>query len=477
MTRTATIDELEVATELDHESAEKRRIKCQMEIQSILDVTRRDGRPNLTAEEDQRVAGLFAAIEEAKADKEGIRNKLAQIKKLRAQELETGARMQEVTATGAKLPHYDEVARVGRAERTYNPDNDRKGAAFLKDVIAQHLFGDVQASTRLAHHMHEEGVERARSGYRVERAVSTGSFTGLVVPQYLTDMYAPAVAAMRPFADICNHHDLPDTGMTVNISRITQPTAATIQATENTPVVETDADDTLLTENILTIAGSQVISRQAIERGTGIEEVLVDDLFRRYATTQDSTLINQAVTGLSAVAASVPYTDASPSGVEMWPKILAGFANSEAALLGFAQPNAVIMHSRRWYWLQSQLSAQWPLVQQPGLTDNHFAANYAKRYGEGVRGILPNGAVVIVDNNVPINLGEGTNQDEVYIVATDECHLWETPSSPIFLRCEQPAAANLGVLLVLYGYIAFSMRRYANAMSKISGNGLIQPVF
>jgi hypothetical protein len=291
-------------------------------------------------------------------------------------------------------------------------------------------------------------------------------------------MYAPAIAAMRPFADICNHHDLPTTGMTVNISRITTPTAVALQATENTGVQETNADDTLLTENIQTAAGQQTISRQAIERGTGIEEVIVDDLFRRYATALDSTLINQATTGLSAVATVVAYDDASPSGNEMWPKILAGAANSEAALLGFAQPNVVLMHSRRWYWLQSQLSAQWPLVQQPGIVDNHMAANYAKRYGDGARGMLPNGMVAVIDNNIStIAGGSPGTQDELFIVATDECHLWEDPAAPVFLRCEQPAAANLGVLLVLYGYFAYSMRRYTGAMSKISGTGMVSPLF
>lgn len=475
MPRTATIDELETGTELDLEAADKRITKCRMEIQNIINVTRRDGRPNLTTEEDQRISELFLAIENAKTDKEGIKGKLAQIKKLRAQDLEDGQKLRETHSSGAKMPAYDEVARVGRDMRTYNPDVDRKGALFMRDVIHQHLFGDPNASTRLSRHMHEEEVERSGTGRPIQRAVGTGAFTGLVVPQYLTDLYAPAIAAMRPFADVCNHHDLPATGMTVNISRITTPTGVDLQASENTGVQETNADDTLLTENIQTAAGQQTISRQAIERGTGIEEVIVDDLFRRYATALDSTLINQVTTGLSAVAQSITYTDASPSGTEFWPKILQGAANSEAALLGFAQPNIVLMHSRRWYWLQAQLSAQWPLVQQPGIVDNHFAANYAKRYGDGARGMLPNGMVGVVDNN--ISTTTNSTQDEVYVIASDECHLWEDPAAPVFMRCEQPAAASLGVLLVLYGYFAYSMRRYSNAMSKITGSGLTTPVF
>ena len=73
------------------------------------------------------------------------------------------------------------------------------------------------------------------------------------------------------------------------------------------------------------------------------------DLQRRYATTLDSTIINQATTGLLAVATDVAYTDATPTGPELYPKILGAAAGSEAALLGQANPDVVVMHSRRWY--------------------------------------------------------------------------------------------------------------------------------
>jgi hypothetical protein len=459
-----TIGDLEAGTEFEKEAAEKRRTKMRMEILAIINQARQEGRSNLTPEEDNRVAELEVAGTQVQHDIEGINNKLAKILRLKSEEMSDQKTAREITPTGTRKPAYDEVTRVGREERTYHKGNDRKGAAFCQDVIRQHLFGDVGASTRLAKHMHEEQIER---GQYLERAVGTGAFTGLTVPQYLTDMYAPAVAALRPFADVCNHHDLPASGMTVNISQITTPASVASQATENASVSETNMDDTLLTENIQTAAGQQTISRQAAERGTGIEEIVMDDLFRRYATNLDSTLINQATTGLAAVASAITYTDANPSGVEVWPKFLAGAAATEAALLGFAQPDVVL----------SQLSSQWPLFGQPNIADNRGGENYATSYGRGARGILPNGMVAVVDNNIATNTGAGTNQDEAYVIATDECHLWEDPAAPVFLRCEQPAAANLGILLVLYGYFAYSMRRYANAMSAIRGTGMVTPSF
>ena len=473
----ATIDELIASIEVELEAAHKRRNKAIAETKAILSIASQEGRANLTAEEDERIAQLAVARDGAKADAEGIKAKLANANRVKAEELENSRANEQVTATGVQLParQYDQVARVGIEERTYHPGTDPTGGAFLRDVAHQFLFGEVQASTRLARHMQEERVERTIE--LSERAAGTGAFAGLTVPQYLTDMYAPNAAALRPFADVCNRHPLPAAGMSVNISRITTATSVAIQASENTSVSNTDIDDTLLTINVQTAAGQQTLSRQAIERGTGVEGVVMDDLFRRYSTTLDSTLLNQATNGLTNVANSTTaYTDTTPTGPELYPKILGAQSIVDTALMGFGSPDCVVMHSRRWAWLQSQLTNTWPMIGQPNFPENVAGVNYHTRYGAGARGILPNGLVVIVDNNISTTLGGGT-EDEIYVVPTSECHLWEEPNAPVFIRAEQAAAASLGVLLVLYGYFAYTFARYTNGTAKISGAGLAAPTF
>lgn len=363
---------------------------------------------------------------------------------------------------------------VGREKRQYNPDTDKKGTQFLMDVARQFRYNDMAASERLARHMTEERVERAEY---MERATGTGAFAGLTVPQYLTDMYAPAAMALRPFADeACTPHDLPPSGMTVNISRITTSSSVALQASENAAVSETDMDDTLLTINVQTAAGQQSVSRQAIERGTGIEDVTVQDLFNKYATTLDSTLVNQSVTGLSAVATATAYTDASPTVPELYPKILGANAGVEAALLGLGFPTHATMHSRRWNWLQSQMSATWPLMAQPSIPVQAIGQSTGAQYNMGIRGYLPNGLLVVVDNNISTALGAGT-EDEIYVTPKSECHLWEDPNAPLYIRAEQTKAASLGVLFVVYGYFAYTFGRYANGMGKVNGTGLIAPTF
>lgn len=468
------IDELIASIEVEMEAAQKRQAKTIKEAEYILNKAQQDGRSNLTEEEDTRIAELAAARDAAKADVEGIKRKLANAQQIKADEAERQTQQSNHVATQVRKPSYDEVARVGREERTYHPGNDRTGGRFIRDVALQHMFRDLEAEQRLSRHMAEERVERSQY---LTRAVGTGAFAGLVVPQYLTEMYAPAIAALRPFADICNSHPLPPDGMTVNISRITTATGVDLQASENTAVNEVNMDDTLLTENIQTAAGQQTLSRQAIERGTGVEDVVMDDLFRRYATRIDNTLLNQATTGLSAVAQAVTYTDATPTAAELWPKLLNANANVEAALLAQATPSHVIMHPRRWHWMMSQVGTSWPFISQPGIPSQSGGVNLTPVYDGGVRGILPNGNKVIVDANIATNLGAGTNEDEIYVVAADECHLWEDPGAPVFIRAEQTAAASLGVLLVLYGYFAYSFRRYTNGSAKVSGTGLVSPTF
>jgi hypothetical protein len=380
-------------------------------------------------------------------------------------------------ADSRALPAYDQVARIGQEARTYRPDHDPNGKGFLLDVLRSQLRGAPDAWGRLERHMNEERVE-GRFGQQ-ERAAgdaTTGAFAGLTVPQYLVDLYAPAATARRPFADYgCSQHPLPDQGMALDISRITTGTSTALQANELDTVSATSIDDTLLTIPVLTAAGQQKVSRQAIDRGAGIGDLVLADLMAHCAQTLDSTLITQGTTGLSAVAQNVAYTDASPTGPELYPKLMNAQSNVEIALLGPPVTHAT-MHSRRWAWLSKEMSSTWPMINSQGIPTQASGTSDNAPYSSGVRGTLPNGLRVIVDNNIATNLGAGT-EDEIYVTAASECHLWEAPNSPLYIRAEQPASPNLGVLLVVWEYFAYTFSRYTNGAGKISGTGLIAPTF
>ena len=410
-----------------------------------------------------------AAVREAQA-------KLEEYEAEAARDAEIAELRSHVVETESRAPKYDQVVRVGREERTYRPDHDPKGKGFLRDFLGAEVLNQYDSRARLARHMQEETRER---GEALTRAAGTGAFAGLVVPQYLTELYAPKARAARPFANACRSHDLPAEGNTVNISRITTGTSTAIRADETSDVSETDIDDTLLTVNVQENAGSQSLTRKAVMRGTGVEDVTLEDLFSAYNTTLDSTLLNQATNGLAAVATGITYTSGSPTAAELYPKVVGGISAVEAALIN-QDPNgtAAVMHSRRWYWMQSQLSSTFPLIAQPyGLGFNAGGVNNAEGYGDSVRGFLPNGTPVIVDNNVVTNAGAGTNQDDVYLVSLPECHLWEDATAPMLLRTDTgPNMKKNMIDIVVFGFFAYTFVRQSHAQ-RINGTGLVSPSF
>lgn len=481
----ASIRELIAGMEVELEAAQKREQKANKEAQVILATAQQEGRSALTEEEDQRCEQLSEAKELAKSQQEGIKAKLARALKVEADEAEAEERLKETVKapkSPRSLPKYDEVMRVGSEERTYHQGNDPEGSNFLQDVARNFLYNDVGANSRLARHMQEERVERHGM---VERVVAgspiSSDFNGLVVPQYLIDMTAPKVANMRPFADVANHHVLPAAGLSFVVPTITTATSVTTPADELTAVAAVSIGETDKTVSVRTAAGQQTLSRASIDRGTGIEGIVLADLMKRYHTELDRQMLNATTNGLHTIATRNEYDDAAPTGAALYPRILGAASKSEQALLAMGAPDVVLMHGRRWYWLQSEMTDTWPLINQPQVPVMAAGTATSAGYGNGVRGVLPCGLRVVVDNNISClgldgdDPADGGGEDILYVGPTSEAHLWEEAGAPLYIRAEQPAAARLGVLLVVYGYFAFTFERYAGAFQKIDGTGTGAP--
>jgi len=382
---------------------------------------------------------------------------------------------QRITSTTVRRPAYDDAVRTGSEPRTYTRDSDPRGQGFMQDFLSGTLHSDFAARSRLERHMAEERVHR---GAQMDRAVGTSAFAGLTVPQYLVELYAEAAKAGRPLADICRPHDLPPTGMSVEIGRVSTPTNVDVQAAEGDGAAETNIDDTVISVPVRTAAGQQTISQQASRRSAGAYDITIEDLIGEYHTDLDGKLITQATTGLSAVATSVAYTDASPTVEELYPKFAASSAGVSAALLNKMRARDLVhvMHSRRWFWMTAALSANRPLIGQPGITADNIGTNYAEVYGQGFAGLLPNGQPVVLDDNIAINSGAGTNEDEIYTLARSEAHLWEDPQAPLFIETQETKAASLQILVVVFGFYAYLFTRRPH-VRKINGTGLVTPAF
>lgn len=308
------------------------------------------------------------------------------------------------------------------------------------------------------------------------RAVATSAFGNLIVPQYLVDLYAPLARAGRPLANLCRKHEMPAEGMTVELSRITTGTTTAVQ-TQNNAASETNMDETALSVAVQTIAGQQTVSRQALERGRITESVVIGDLLSAYGTTLDSTLINQATNGLDAItdgAIDVAYTDGSPTAAELWPKLFDAIQQVQTAVAGAATVDAMLMHPRRFWWLASQVGTSFPFVNLIGAGAQSGGSVQTTAYGAGPAGYLA-GLPVYLDANIVTNGGGSTNEDRIYVLSTQECHLWE--DDVMMIRAEQTNAASLGVLFVLYNYVAYTFGRYPSANGRIAGTGLATPSF
>jgi HK97 family phage major capsid protein len=372
----------------------------------------------------------------------------------------------------------DRPIRVKSEARTYNPESDRRGVSFYRDLYNSTFRNDPGANERLERHNREARLNEA-AGYEA-RDVGTGAFAGLTVPQYLTDMVAPLAQAAAPTVQICNRHPLPADGMTVNISRITTGTGVAAQSAEADAVNEVDIDDTLLTVNVRTYAGQQDLSRQALERSTGVDAIVTQDLVQTYWTKLDDAILNAAGTngthlGIRSTSsiAAVAYAATTPAASALYPKLAQLISTIQTGV--YMGVSHFIMHPRRWWWISSQVGTNFPFLNVPQVTTVQAGNIGGTDYGAMGRNIL--GVPVVLDGNLPILAGASTNEDVILGVTARELHLWEDSGAPLFIRAEQPGAGTLQVKFVVYSYSAFTAGRYPGAHGTITSTGLVTPTF
>lgn len=441
----------------------ERRDAVKVEMDAILEAVAEETRTDLTEEESVRVDTL---VEESK--------RLAtNIEKFKAQ-MDTDEKVAGIRSAvkDVVMPKATATTSIVNEARTYT---ENSGNSFIADAFNAQYKGDYTAQDRLARHSREESVER--------RDVGTGQFSGLVIPQYLVDLAAPFARAGRPTADFAtNKHVLPAAGMTLNISRMTTGTSTAVQATENSAVSDTDSDDTLLTIDVRTIAGQQDLSKQVIERGSGVDAFVVQDLIRSWHTTLDNQILNgdgtsgtilgiRSTTGIN----DVTFNEAAPTVANLYPKLADAYQAIQTSV--FMNPTHWIMHPRRLAFLLSGVDLQERPLVLPALNGpfNAVAVGQgAASYGNS--GYTMFGLPIIADANVVTTGGAGT-EDQIYCVTAPELHLWEQAGSPFALTFDATGAGSLTVKSVVYGYTCFTAGRYPGAVSRILGTGLIAPTF
>jgi HK97 family phage major capsid protein len=439
-----------------------------------------------------------ARVEEIKVRKGAISGELdaidAEIADLK-RELEDDDKLERMQAkverSDAALPAGDDRVRVGQEPRTYTRETAASGLSFFRDAFG-HAQGDIDARERLERHAREVKVEGEMSA----RAVASGTFGGLIVPQYLIEMAALKLRAGRGVANIVSRHQLPAQGMNLVIPRGTTGASTDVQASENSGVSATDEVWQDLTVPVRTIAGQADVSRQALERGDGVDELMYLDLTRSYAASLGSQLIGGSgaagqvlgILNTGGIGAATAF-GAAVTTTNLNSKI----AGAEAAIwsggMGLA-PDVLVMHPRRWGWLIGQVDANGRPIVVANTNGPQNAFGVGGFGGDALAdapvqfvGIHSSGVPVMVDLN--IGTANGTlNEDVILALDSDELHLWEDGDGmPKQLRFEQTTGGSLTTKLVVYNYVAFTAGRYPQAVAKVggidtvAGNGLIAPVF
>ena len=428
--------------------------------------------------------GLVSELDEMEAGEE-FDSKFARSNELHAEIKDMNEKIEEAREAAETLKAVKESRNelgvedkdLGDSEAVVEvdePDMYRKGGdhSFIADAWSSRQ-GDYKAQERLNKHQDFEA-----------RDVGTGAFTGLVVPQYLIDEYAPIARAGSAFYNAVPKKDLPAYGNKIEISRITTGSQAAEQASENSAVQETNMDDTLLTVNVDTIAGQQDVSRQALERGGqpgfSMENIIFQDLVAAYFGKLDELMIEGSgssgqplgirnVSGLNTVT----YTDGTPTVGEAFPKLADAVQKVNANR--FAPATAILMHPRRWGFFTAGVDGNSrPLVLPAGNNpDNAMGVGDAAAYGNVVGNLL--GLPVITDANITTTDGGGNDQDQIYVVKADDHILFE--DNLFQLKFEETNAGSLTTKMVVYGYVAFASGRYPTGITKIQGTGLITPSF
>jgi len=425
------------------------------------------------AGEDADIDELVAAFDEAKEDVERCRrnkDKAREISEARATSKPVEIPADTVEQAEAQRA-FAQPAGSTREEHTYRPDK-LNSRSFFADQYAR-LKGDREAAERLERN-NREALDAMGAEYR-DMSNTTAAGEDFLPPLYMADMWVSVAVAGRPFAERLPRFPLPAFGTDISIPHFDGGVSVAGRADAGT-VSETDGTTANITHDVNEIAGQVDIGRIAAFRSfPGLDAIVGQMLVKRYNAYLDTQLLSGSGTapqhrGIRAVSGinTVTYTDATPTAGELLPKIYDAIQQNWDDRKGESVPDLIVLHPRRAAALAAGLSSTFPLFQQGGLNqaagtqDNGFVGTIA-------------GLPVVVDPNIGTTYGDGTDEDEIYVVNTADLFLAE---GPLQSRVFEDVLSGTGVIRYqVFSYSAFLSKRYPEAICKISGTGLAAPTF
>ncbi|MER5821177.1 phage major capsid protein [Streptomyces mirabilis] len=375
----------------------------------------------------------------------------------------------EVYRRGANVSYFQDLA---NARINPTPDVHERLNQHASQMDRAIAMGDIDRVARKWTGSEPNGIE-----YRVNPNRTDGQGGYFVPPAWLIEQYVDYARPSRAVADLCHPLALPPGTDVINLPRVATGTAVGVQTADAAAVTSQDMTDDFVTGPVRTIAGQQDAALQLLEQSpVGFDEVVFRDLQGDYNQKLDLQVLSGSgsagqlkgilnVSGINAVT----YTDATPTLPELWLPLMQSASKVAGGI--YLPPDAIAMHTARWFWANSQLdTANRPLLGGEGPMNAMGSAN--PRAAEGAMGRM-GGLPAVADANIPNNLGGGTNEDRMIIARFDELYLWE--STPRVRVLQEVLSGTLQVRFQLYNYVAFIPDRRPKGISVISGTGLVAP--
>lgn len=310
--------------------------------------------------------------------------------------------------------------------------------------------------------------------YRVEPNRTDGEGGYLAPPAWLINLFATAKRPGRVLASLIpNSFALPGGISSVNLPILTSgTTAAPVADTAGVP--DQDITDTAGSSTVVTIAGQADVPIQMLEQspaGASLDWVIFTDLTDSSDSDLETQLLAGAgstfnqITGVANVSGitSVTYTDASPSGGEMYPVL--GKTAAQLADARQRPPEVFLMRSARWAWLMTQEDTQ-------GLPFGIFAPDYLGADAstpDPIGGLL--GWPTFLDEALPATLGATENEDQAICLRPSDLILFE--GVPQTLIAREPLSGSLGVRIQMHTRVAAITSRYPTGIATVGGSGFV----
>ncbi|MFI6332922.1 phage major capsid protein [Micromonospora chersina] len=349
-----------------------------------------------------------------------------------------------------------EAAREARAQRALDAIEDSRGWS-----------AEQRAS------VFERGQEQ-----RVLPNRTDGQGGYFVPPLWLVDEYIELARFGRQTANLCRNMDLPTGTDSINLPKVATGTATGVQTADGQAVTSQDLTDTSVSAPVRTIAGQEDVAIQLLDQSPiAFDEVIFADLIADYNMRLDLQVIDGSgtagqhlgilnVSGLNAIT----YTDATPTLPEMYPSFAQGA--SKIYKLRKLPATAAVVYPSLWYWATAQLdTTNRPLIVPPQVGWNPAGTQQDLASGEGPAGMLSMGLPAYLDGNLPANKGAGTNETRTIIARFLDLYLWEGAMRTRALQ--EVLSGTLQVRFQVYAYSAFMPHRRPEAISVVSGTGLI----